>query len=133
MSEQQATQRVHFPENVVKLGGGAQFWAYISPANNTAQVVTKWSVKLEQEGGNWTGTITSDAPYTNLHTPNLSGLFRVTVTASGPNLPETQLTPQSGSNANIGCNSNCASMVGIVATPDGKSANYWTTWDAFCG
>jgi hypothetical protein len=34
--------------------------------------------------------------------------------------------------ADIGCNTNCASMVGIVANPDGHSANYWTTWDAYC-
>lgn len=38
----------------------------------------------------------------------------------------------SGSKPDIGCNTNCASMVGIVATENGSDANYWTTWDAFC-
>ena len=112
------------------IGDGAKFWAYISPQNNTAQYVTQWTVEISQ--GNWSGTITSANPQQNLDTPNLSGEFNVTVTGSGPNLPEQQLSPQSGSNPNIGCNSNCYAMVGIVATPDGSGANYWTVWDAFC-
>ena len=119
-------------QGTVQLGNGAQFWAYISPQNNTDKDVTTWKVVLQQEGGNWTGEIDSSNPHKILETPNLSGLFNVTVTASGPGFPETKLTPQAGSNPNIGCNSNCASFVGIVATPDGKSANYWTTWDAIC-
>jgi len=116
----------------LQLGGGAQFWAYISPQNNTEQAVTKWQVTIEQADGNWTGTITSDNPQQQLKTPNLSGLFNVKVTGSGPKMPQKQLTPQSGSKPNIGCNSNCAAMVGIVATPDGTGANYWTVWDALC-
>jgi hypothetical protein len=114
------------------LGGGAQFWAYVSPQNNTQQNVTRWAVKLEQVGGNWTGTITSDDPYRTLQTPGLSGAFNVTVTASGPRFGQKQLTPQSGSQPNVGCNSNCAAMVGIVSSPDGTDANYWTVWDAIC-
>lgn len=109
---------------------GAVFWAYISPQNNTDQVVTDWSVTLTQ--GNWIGTITSANPQQQLQTPGLSGIFQVVVTGSGPNMPSQQLSPQAGSKADIGCNNNCAAMVGIVATPQGDSANYWTVWDAFC-
>ncbi len=114
------------------LGGGAQFWAYISPQNNTEENVTKWEVRLEQQDGNWTGVITSANPQQILQTPNLSGLFNVAVIASGPKFGSKRLTPQSGSKPNIGCNSNCAAMVGIVSNPDGTDANYWTVWDAFC-
>jgi hypothetical protein len=114
----------------LQVGNGAVFWAYISPQNDTAKAVTKWSVTISQ--GNWSGQITSANPQQQLQTPRLSGTFTVAVTGSGPNMPEQKLTPQQGSNPDIGCNSNCASMVGIVATPDRKSANYWTVWDAFC-
>jgi hypothetical protein len=116
----------------VQLGNGAQFWAYISPSNDTEKYVTQWSVTIQQQDGNWSGTITSDDPQQILQTPGLSGIFNVTVKASGPNFGEKQLSPQSGSQPNIGCNSNCAAMVGIVATPGGNDANYWTTWDAIC-
>ena len=114
-----------------QLGDGAQFWAYISPSNDTEKYVTEWEVKLEQVDGNWTGTISSDDPTKTLQTPGLSGEFNVTVTASGPNFKEKKLEVKD-SPPNIGCNANCASMVGIVATPDGNDATYWTTWDAFC-
>ena len=114
----------------LQVGQGAVFWAYISPQNNTEKVVTKWSVTISQ--GAWRGTITSENPQQQLQTRGLSGIFDVVVTGSGPNLPEQKLTPQAGSKPDIGCNSNCAAMVGIVAGADGRSANYWTTWDAFC-
>ncbi|HEY0141661.1 MAG TPA: hypothetical protein VGF48_12250 [Thermoanaerobaculia bacterium] len=117
----------------VILGNGAQFWAYVSPSSDTAKWVTKWSVTIQQQNGNWAGTITSDDPTQMLQTPNLSGIFNVTVSASGPNFPWQQLQPQSGSSAQIGCNSNCAGMVGIVATPGGTGANFWTVWNAICG
>jgi len=42
------------------------------------------------------------------------------------------LKPQAGSKSDIGCISNCAAMVGIVADPGGANAQYWTVWDAFC-
>ena len=112
------------------LGGGAQFWAYISPQNQTSSKVTDWSVTISQD--DWSGTITSADPQQQLQTPGLSGIFQVSVTGSGPDLPEQQLQPQSGSSADIGCNSNCASMVGIVANAEGNGAVYWTTWDAIC-
>ena len=113
----------------LQVGNGASFWAYISPQNDTAKEVTKWSVTISQ--GSWSGTITSADPRQQLQTPNLSGIFAVVVTASGPHLPEQKLTPQPYTKPDIGCNSNCAAMVGIVAAPGGKSASYWTTWDAY--
>lgn len=112
------------------VGNGAKFWVSISSQNNTAKNVTKWSVRFEQ--GNWTGSITSANPYDQLQTPGLSGLFKVTVTGSGPHMPEHQLQPQPPSTHEIGCNSNCASMVGIVSDPNGGNAHFSTTWDAFC-
>jgi hypothetical protein len=117
----------------VTLGNGAQFWAYISPQNDTAKYVTDWVVKFEQQDGNWTGSITSKDPYVNLQTPNLSGVFNVTVTAKvGAVLQPQKLKPQAGTKPEVGCNSNCAAMVGIVAAPGGGSATYWTVWDAYC-
>lgn len=116
----------------VVLGNGALFWAYVSPQNNTDKVVTKWAVTLQQLNGNWSGTITSDNPTQQLQTPGLSGIFKVTVVASGPNFGPVHLAPQAGSKADVGCNSNCAAMVGIVANAAGTGAEYWTVWDAFC-
>lgn len=116
----------------VVLGNGALFWAYVSPQNNTDKVVTKWAVTLQQLNGNWSGTITSDNPTQQLQTPGLSGIFKVTVVASGPSFGPITLAPQAGSKADVGCNSNCAAMVGIVANAEGNGAEYWTVWDAFC-
>jgi len=132
MDSKQLPDNIDEIKSKVTLGNGAQFWAYISPSNNTSQYVTEWSVTLQQQDGNWQGTITSANPQQILQTPGLSGVFNVTVTASGPNMSERQLTPQAGSNPNVGCNSNCAAMVGIVADPGGGDAHYWTVWDAFC-
>lgn len=115
-----------------KGGGGAQFWAYISPQNETDKYVTKWIVKLEQKDGNWSDFISSDDPQKILQTPNLSGVFRVFVIASGPLIEERRITNLPDSKPDVGCNSNCFAMVGIVATQDGKNAHYWTVWDAFC-
>ena len=115
-----------------KGGGGAQFWAYISPQHETARCVTKWVVKLEQKDGNWSDFISSGEPEKILQTPNLAGVFTVRVTASGPLFKEKQLDPLPESNPDIGCNPNCFAMVGIVATEDCQDAHYWTVWDAFC-
>jgi hypothetical protein len=117
-------------DGTFQLGDGAQFWAYVSPSNETPKNVTAWKVTISS--GDWSDTISSDNPQQQLKTPDLSGEFDVTVMAEGPSFDWQELTPQAGSSANIGCNSNCASMVGIVATEDGKGANYWTTWDAMC-
>ncbi|XBQ17680.1 MAG: hypothetical protein ABL308_07300 [Oceanicaulis sp.] len=109
---------------------GAQFWAYISPSNDTADVLTDWEITLTQKDGNWTGKMSKTGDQ-HLQTPGLSGEFDVKVVASGKGWGPTELQA-SGSPSDIGCNANCASMVGIVASKDGKSATYWTTWDAFC-
>ncbi|HYZ78535.1 MAG TPA: hypothetical protein VE596_14305 [Gaiellaceae bacterium] len=114
----------------IQLGNGARFWAYISPSNNTAACLSSWSVTVSQ--GDWSGTIMSNDPQQQLQTPDLSGVFDVKVEAAGQDFPEQQLTPTSYSKPNIGCNSNCAAMIGIVANPDCTDANYWTTWDAVC-
>ena len=112
------------------LGGGAQFVAYLSIG--TPQYVTSWEITLQQ--GEWTGILSSDDPPPRvLKTNGLSGLFNVTVWAEGPSLPGQDLQPFTWSKPNIGCNANCSSMIGIKASPDGNSANYWTTWDAVCG
>jgi hypothetical protein len=116
----------------VQLGGGAQFWAYVSGQNETPTRVTQWSVQIEQIDGNWVGTITSDDPRQMLQTPELSGVFAVRVTASGPEFGPMQLEPLPDTQPNVGCNSNCAAMVGIVASPTDVGANYWTVWDAYC-
>lgn len=119
-------------QGTLKLGNGAMFWAYVSPQQETDKYVTKWSVTVQQKDGNWAGTITSDNPDQQLQTPELSGIFKVIVRASGPKFAEKILTPLPDSKADIGCNSNCAGMIGIVATADGTDANYWTVWDALC-
>ena len=110
----------------------AQFWAYLSPQNATGQAVTRWEIRLAQEGGSWAGTLTSEGPREPLQTPELSGLFTVRVTASGPGFAERELQPLPDSEPEIGCNDNCAAMIGIVADEDGGGARYWTVSDALC-
>ena len=113
------------------LGGGAQFLVYISPQNNTAEVVKDWTVNFSQ--GDWSGSISSDNPKEALKTPGLSGEFDVSVVWRQPPADVLiQIEPLPGSTHVIGCNDNCSSMVGIVATEDGVGANYWTTFDIAC-
>lgn len=119
-------------ESTVRLGGGAQFWVYVSPDNKTDEYVTDWEVKIEQIDGNWTGSITSENPYQQLKTSDLSGVFKVTITASGPKFSEATLTPVLESSSDVSCSSKCAAMIGIVATDNGDGANYWTVGDAMC-
>ncbi len=109
---------------------GAQFWAYISPSNDTAKVLTDWEITLTQKDGNWTGKMSKSGDQ-QLQTPGLSGVFDVKVVASGSGWGPVELEPK-GSPADVGCNANCASMVGIVADEGGGGATYWTTWDAIC-
>jgi hypothetical protein len=111
---------------------GASFGVDLSPRNGTAGVVTQWSVRIEQRQGTWSGTITSGKPAEILQTPGLAGMFDVTVVASGPHLPEKQLKPVPGSRADVGCEAHCRALLGIISTPDGTDAEYWTTWDAVC-
>lgn len=50
--------------------------------------------------------------------------------------PETKvvklLEPLPESKPEIGCNENCAAMIGLLAPGEGEEAGYWTTWDAYC-
>jgi hypothetical protein len=123
------------PETI-QLGNGAQFWVYLSPQNDTSKMITTWKVTFSQ--GNWSGTISSDNPTQQLQTPNLSGIFDIKVELlSGSTGGWREIPAQDGSTNQIGCNSNCSSMVGIVADstnpPIGAiNAHFWTTWDALC-
>lgn len=120
----------------LQLGGGAQFWVYLSPQHDTAKMITKWRVTFSQ--GNWSDSISSDNPTKQIQTPNLSGIFEIKVELlSGSTGTWRQIPPQAGSHNEIGCNSNCASMVGIVADSINPligaiNAHFWTTWDAMC-
>lgn len=114
-------------------GDGARFWGYISGQNHTPNVVTKWKIKLEHTTSDWMGEITSDNPVVILKMPGLFGTFNVTVTASGPNFKEKKLEVLYDSKIHyrpdIACSPDNAGMIGIVATEDGKDANYWTVCD----
>lgn len=129
------TFNANAPESI-QLGSGAQFWVYLSPMNDTSKMITTWRVTFSQE--NWSGTISSENPTQMLQTPNLSGIFDIKVELlSGSTGTWREIPAQDGSTNQIGCNSNCASMVGIVADstnpmPGAINAHFWTTWDAFC-
>jgi hypothetical protein len=113
------------------LGGGAYFFVYLSPQGDTKDIVKTWTVTLTQ--GDWSGTISSDGP-PNLQTDGLSGDFDLRVEwQPQPTEPlQVELEPCEGTQAGvIGCNDNCASMIGILAESKEKAC-YWTTWDAFC-
>lgn len=121
----------------LKLGGGAQFWVYLSPQNETGMVVKDWAVTISQ--GSWSDSITSENPTKQIQTPNLSGLFDIKITEIdySTNPPREVAIPAMPPSTNqIGCNSNCSSMVGIVADErpvmGGPKARFWTTWDALC-
>jgi len=121
----------------LRLGGGAQFWVYLSPQNDTAKTVKNWSVTFSQ--GNWSDSITSKNPTKKIRTPNLSGIFQIKITESDPSPEqplEIEIPPMDGGKNEIGCNANCASMVGIVADknprPGQANAKFWTIWDALC-
>jgi hypothetical protein len=116
--------------SIEDLGKGAYFWAYISPQNDTEKVVQEWVVTLSQN--DWEETITSSQSSPILQTDGMSGEFDVSVVWIKPDGEEVELKPLPDSKPNIGCNVNCAAMVAIVATEDHTSANYSTTWDAFC-
>ncbi|MGE8433038.1 hypothetical protein [Chryseobacterium joostei] len=121
----------------VTLGNGAQFWVYLSPQNDTSKMISTWRVTFSQ--GDWSDFISSENPTKQIQTPHLSGIFDIKVELlSGSTGTWRQIPPQAGSNNEIGCNSNCASMVGIVADSTNPligsiNAHFWTTWDAMCG
>ncbi|AEA44412.1 hypothetical protein [Fluviicola taffensis] len=120
----------------IQLGNGAQFWVYLSPQNDTAKMITTWKVTFSQ--GNWSDSISSEDPTKQIQTPNLSGIFDIQVELlSGSTGTWRAIPAQQGSTNQIGCNSNCSSMVGIVAdstnpAPGAINAQFWTTWDALC-
>jgi hypothetical protein len=109
---------------------GASFGVYLSPQNTTSSMLTQWSVRTTKRDGSWSGSITSEHPDDILQTPDLAGIFDVTVVASGPHMPEKQLAPLRESRADVRCDSRRRAMVGIVAAPDGTDAEYWTVWNA---
>jgi hypothetical protein len=123
-------------QSQINLGGGAQFWVYLSPQNDTEKMITTWRVTFSQ--GDWQDSITSENPRKNLQTPELSGIFQIKIevlSASTGNWQE--IPPLPGSANEIGCNSNCMSMVGIAADstsppPGSINAKFWTVWDALC-
>jgi hypothetical protein len=119
-------------QSQISLGGGAQFWVYISPQRDTPGLLKQWKVTFQQEDGNWQGSISSDNPQQILKTPGLSGKFMVTAEAAMPEGGPFVLTPLQGSTDEIGCKDNCAAMVGLVALGVAEGANYWTVWDAMC-
>lgn len=113
-----------------QLGGGAQFWVYISPQNETAEIVTDWTVRLSQ--GRWSATISSRDELPILQTEGMSGVFDVKVIwRRPPDAVLVGLQPSPGSKPNIGCGGTCAAMIGILANEDGPPT-YWTVWDALC-
>ena len=121
----------------MNLGGGAQFWVYLSPDNQTKDRVKGWSVTFSQ--GRWSDTIDASNPTKVIKTPNLSGIFDIEVTEMdySTHPARTIAIPAKPPSTNkIGCNDNCAAMVGIVADEDrtlgGSNAKFWTTWDALC-
>lgn len=107
---------------------GAQFWAYLSPSNDTDKVVTDFTIVLTQ--GSWSHTLTPAQQ--TLQTEGLSGLFEVRVSASFAGGDAIPLGPGPEYEPNVVCNADCSSMIGIVANLDGKSGYYWTTWNAIC-
>lgn len=115
---------------ILETGNGAQFWVYISTKNNTSENLKSWSVKISQ--GSWSGEINSKNPKQILKTAGRSGLFDVVVKAEGTNFEMQQIQPGKGATKNIGCNSNCASMVKIELIESGDKAFYYPTWDAIC-
>ena len=128
-------QNANAPQTI-QLGNGAQFWVYLSPVNDTALMIQKWRVTFSQ--GNWKDMISSEDPTKHIQTPNLSGIFDLSVEVlSGSTGTWVPVPPQEGSNHTIGCNANCSSMVGIVADSmfpvvGSVNAHFWTTWDALC-
>lgn len=120
----------------VELGGGAQFWGYLSGMYNTQEIIKDFTITLRHKTSDWMGVITYE-DYKNgmIKTPGLSGDFQVTVVASGTTFEEKQLEladdPTIPHNPDISCNANNAGMIGIVATEDGKDARYWTISNAY--
>ncbi len=118
------------------LGGGAQFWGYLSGQNHSLEIITDFRIVLQHTTSDWMGEITYSS-YTEgmLKTPNLEGKFKVTVYAKGTTFEETRLEvaddPTIEHNPDIMCRADNAGMIGIIADEDGKGAKYWTISNAY--
>jgi hypothetical protein len=132
MADEEATASFNEVASESDLGGGAYFWVYLSPQGNTKDIVKDWTVTLTQ--GNWSGSINSSQNPPVLQTDGLSGDFDLRVEwRPEPTEPlQIEVQPCDGTKPGIiGCNVNCASMIGLLAESKEKAC-YWTTWDAFC-
>lgn len=126
---------LHLRDNV-ELGGGAQFWGYLSGMYQTQQIITGFRIELKHTSSDWKGTISyEDYRVGMLKTPELSGDFIVAVYASGTGFSEKRLEllddPSIEHNPNISCRADNAGMIGIIAAEDGKDAKYWTVSNAY--
>jgi hypothetical protein len=106
-----------------RMSEGARFTVYLSPANETSQSVTRWSATIVQQGGGWSGRITSDDAPPVLETP-AAGTFDVSVWASGPQIEWQEIATDSG-DAAVTCVDGSEVMIGIVAVPGGYGATFW--------
>lgn len=117
------------------LGGGAQFWGYLSGMYHSQEIITDFRIVLQHTTSDWMGEITySSYKEGMLKTPDLEGKFTVTVYASGTTFAEKRLEllddPTIEHNPDIECRADNAGMIGIVADEDGKDAKYWTISNA---
>ena len=112
------------------IGGGVEFWVYISPQNETSKFLTEWKVVIEHEDTKWIGVINSDNPKEILKTPSLYGYFKLSVFASGRYFEWQRLEVKKGSKKNIACAPNSVSMITLECTEDKDDANYYTIWNA---
>jgi hypothetical protein len=109
-----------------------QFWAYLSPQNNSFKKIKNWRVIVSQE--NWSETITNENPDKKIEKKGLNGLVNVSVEiyCSRNNLWEN-LIPVDNSVNTIEFNSRCISIVfGIFAEKEIHSnqktnAKFWTS------
>lgn len=109
-----------------------QFWAYLSPQNNSFKKIKNWRVIVSQE--NWSDTITNKNPTKKIEKKGLNGLVNVSVEiyCSTKGLWE-DLMPVDGSTNTIEFSSKCISIVfGIFAEKELLSnqktnAKFWTS------
>lgn len=109
-----------------------EFWAYLSPQNNSFKKIKNWRVIVSQE--NWSETITNENPNKKIEKKGLNGLVNVSVEiyCSKKNLWKN-LIPVDDSTNRIEFNSKCISIVfGIFAEKKADSnqkpkAKFWTS------
>lgn len=109
-----------------------QFWAYLSPQNDSLKKIKNWRVIVSQE--NWSETITDKNPTKKIEKKGLKGLINVSVEiyCNRKKLWEN-LKPVDDSKNTIEFNSNCISIVfGIftekeVLLNQKANAKFWTS------